>query len=294
MHHRTARPLALALAITLAAFAPLAGAERTPRPGSIQAVRATAESALTVTGTIDVDAAGKVVGFTIDQPDKLPAGVVKMANENIPAWTFEATTLPDGVRATRMRMSMLFVAREIKRGEHRIALRHPTFAPFEAGPQMALASGARGISYPVRAAQYGVTGTVFLMVRVDRSGKVTDALVEQVNLGVVDVESSMATWRKLLGDAALKGTRHMQFEVPDGLFEDGQATIVGRLPVAFVLESRPRAAYGSWSTYVPGPRAQIPWPEAAALTDTAPDALPPNMARTADARTRRMKAPPEQ
>lgn len=292
MTHRFARPLALGLALALTAAAPLASAERAPKPGSVQAVRATVESAMTVTGTIDVDAAGNVVAWSLDQPDKLPAGVVKMAGDDIPTWTFEPVTLPEGKPVSRMRMSMLFVAQEVARNEHRIALRYPSFAPLDPGPQAVLTSGARGLSYPVRAAQFGVTGTVFLIVRIDRSGKVVDALVEQVNLGVVDTASNMERWRKSLGDAALRGTKAMQFDVPDGAIADGRDTVVGRLPIMFLLESSTPRGYGRWSTYVPGPRASIPWPEAADFVDSAPDALAPNQLQPSDADVRRLKGPP--
>lgn len=291
MTPRHSFPLLLAITVALGMSLP-ASAERTPKPGSVQAVRATVESAMTVTGTIDVDAAGKVVAWTLDQPEKLPAGVVKMAGDNIPTWTFEPVTLPEGKPVSRMRMSMLFVAREVARNEHMIALRHPSFAPLDPGPQARLASGSRGLSYPVRAAQFGVTGTVFLMLRIDRSGKVTDALVEQVNLGVVDTESNMERWRRSLGEAALRGTQSMQFEVPDGAIADGRDTVVGRLPISFVLESSRPSGYGRWSTYVPGPRASIPWPEATEFADSAPDALAPNQLQRSDADVRRLKAPP--
>lgn len=274
----------------LAAAAAPALADDTPRAGSIQAVRATAESALTVTGTIDVDAGGRVVAWTLDQPEKLPPGVVKMAGDNVPTWTFAPAVLPAGTPASRMRMSMLFVAREVSRGKHEISLRYPSFAPLDPGPQVSRLPGGRAIAYPYRATQYGVTGTVYLLLRIDGAGNVTDALVEQVNLGVVDTERNMATWRELLGNAALKGAREMQFQVPEGVIGQGQTT-VARLPVAFVLDTDKRSAYGRWYAYVPGPRANIPWPEAAGLVATAPDALPPNVLQTDDSRVRQLVSP---
>ena len=289
---RFARAAAIAFAISVATLAPHAGAERTPRAGSIEAVRATAETALLVTGTIDVDAPGNVVGFTIDQPDKLPAGVIKMANENIPAWTFEPTTLPDGVRATRMRMSMLFVAREVSKGQFEVSLRHPSFWAMDARRSIKVKSGSRWFEYPPAALDYGVTGTVFLVVRFDRSGKIVDAVVEQVNLGVVDTEGRMAMWRDMLGKSVLRRVRHVQVEIQDGLFAAGEQTLVARLPVKFTINTRGDVPYGKWVAYVPGPRAAVPWPDAQGLTASAPDALLPDMLQTNDARTRRMRDAP--
>lgn len=292
MTHCIARPLALALALTLTATAPLAGAERAPRPGSIQAVRATAESALTVTGTIDVDAAGKVLAFTLDQPEKLPPGVVTMAGDNIPAWTFEPMVLPEGKTASRMRMSMLFVASKRGDGTLTVALRHPTFSTLDGPPTFRVVRSGGTFSYPPRALQAGVTGAVYMVVRFDRTGTITDAMVEQVNLGVVDSEAGMAKWRRILAEAALRDIVKVRVEAADTWVADGQQTQIGRIPLMYTFDDAPGMQYGQWVTYVPGPRTEIPWSDAAPLKATAPDALAPNELQLSDAGVRRLIGPP--
>jgi hypothetical protein len=287
MTPRHSFPLLLAITLALGASLP-ASAEREPRPGSIQAVRATVESALTVTGTIDVDAAGNVVAWSLDQPEKLPPEVVKLATANVPKWSFEPVTLPDGMTVSRMHMSMLFVAREVAAGQHRLALRHPSFRAVDA-PRFILAKGGRSRTYPPLALKANVTGKVFVVVRIDRTGKVTDALVEQVNLGVVDREPNMVRWRKLLGDVAVRDALKMEYRVPEDYFKPNYQEVVARVVFGFYTEASPAPRYGEWSAYVPGPRAEIPWREGVVLASTAPDSLPPDTTQTADPRTRRLK-----
>ena len=291
---RLARPFAMSLllAMTIGALPPNAFADPTTRPGSVQAVRSTAESALTVTGTVDVDAAGKVVGFTIDQPDRLPAGVLKMANENIPAWMFEPTTLPEGIRASRMRMSMLFVATRTSEGKLQVELRYPTFASLHDRNPIKVIRGPGALVYPVRAAAAEVSGIVYTVVRYDRTGTITDVMVERVNLDVVDTEKGMEKWRGILSRAAIRDVRKMRLEIPPGWFAEGELTQLGRIPMAYVMEGTPPRRYGEWYSYIPGPRSPIEWPDAARVADTAPDALAPNAIHTADAGTRRLKDTP--
>ena len=286
MTQRIACAIALALVATTCASLPVS-AQREPTPGSVRAVRSTVESALRVTGTIDVDAAGTVVAWSLDQPEKLPPEVVRMAEANVPKWLFEPVTLPEGTPASRMRMSMLFVAREMPDGTHRVALRHPSFNPLD-GPWFTVAKRGRR-TYPPAAVAYNVTGTVFIALRIHRSGKVSDAMVEQVNLNVVDRERTLDAFRNLLGDAALDTARKTQFNAPEALFPPGVDERVARMMFVFRTETSPAPGYGEWSTYVPGPRTEIPWREASDLADTAPDALPPDVTQVSNSGIRRLR-----
>lgn len=286
---RLSRALSIALALAFMGAAPVL-ADDPPQPGSVRAVRATVESALRVTGTIEVDAAGTVVAWSLDLPEKLPPEVVTMAAANVPKWTFEPVTLPEGTAASRMRMSMLFVAREMPDGSHRIALRHPSFNPLD-GPWFTVAKRGRRV-YPPGAGKYNVTGTAFIALRIDRNGKVVDAMVEQVNLNVVDRERTMEVWRKLLGEAAVRAALTTELNAPEVLFPPGVDALVARMMFVFATEDAPAPAYGEWSAYVPGPRAEIPWLGAGDLAATAPDALPPDVTQVAGVGIRRMRPTP--
>lgn len=291
MGHRITRPIALSLAISLAALAPHAGAERTPRAEPGETVRSTPESALVVTGTIDVDAAGKVVGFTIHQRDLLPPGLVKMANEHVPAWTFEPATLPDGIRATRMHMSMLFVARKSADGQLRVTIRHPVFQSLTGRPRMTLVRRRNTFQYPEPALRAGVGATVHAIVRVDRTGRITDVMVEQVNLDTMGTEERMSRWRDLFATAVMLDLRNSRFDVADGAFREGETTIVGRFPLIYSPGPEERRELGRWFTYIPGPRTNARWPDAITLTAWAPDALAPEELATDDPSVRRLTSP---
>src|SRR3546814_1636858 len=66
--------------------------------------------------------------------------------------------------------------------------------------------------YPAEAQRMGGKGTVYLVLRIGRDGRVADLLAEQVNLTAIGTESQMAKMREYLGtaaaDAAWKWTFH--------------------------------------------------------------------------------------
>ena len=66
------------LGLALAGLAQAADAPATPR-----------EASQLVTGAIDVDARGAVVGFTLDHRGKLPPEVIAHLDQDVPRWRFE-------------------------------------------------------------------------------------------------------------------------------------------------------------------------------------------------------------
>lgn len=252
MNMRKGWSVALGLVLLLASQATFAGSAR--------AVRKQAEASMLVTGRIQVDAEGRVTTHSLDQPDKLPAGVVTLIGKAVPTWVFKPT-LVDGrpVRvATGMRIRV--VARKLDADNFEISLRSATFgAP--AGDSMAKKSSHMPPpDYPIAAARGGVAGTVYLLVRVDRDGKVSDAIAEQTNLKIVQDDNTMARWRKVFEDASLRQARKWTFG-PSTLDPTANDVRVMRVPVMFSLEDsrRKTATYGGWEAYVPGPRQRNPW-----------------------------------
>src|SRR3546814_3191667 len=62
--------------------------------------------------------------------------------------------------------------------------------------------------YPAEAQRMGGKGTVYLVLRIGRDGRVADLLVEQVNLTAIGTESQMAKMREYLGTAAARSEEH--------------------------------------------------------------------------------------
>jgi len=138
-----------------------------------------------------------------------------------------------------------------------------TSSQFASGPRMGPPR------YPRAAALAGVSGTVYLIVRASRDGRVLDAFAEQVDLRVVGSEHALARWRKLMADAALDAARSWVFKARTG--DDAATdTWVARVPVDFTLGRGD--PYGTWQAYVPGPWQPAPW--AGVQLAGGPGALP--------------------
>src|SRR5690606_38909801 len=110
--------------------------------------------------------------------------------------------------------------------------------------------------------------------RVDRTGRVQDAVAEMVNLRVLGTEREMGQMRELLAKSALVAARKWTFHPPTlGEWAD-QESWAARVPVDYRFIDGGEPGYGRWEAYVPGPRNPIPWEmEGLEGFDIAPDAL---------------------
>jgi len=243
---------------------------------STAAVRKQVESSLSVTGSIDITPAGEVVAHTLDQPGKLPKGIVDMVARIAPQWKFEPVPL-QGNAVSRSSMSLLFVAKKKEDGQLTVELRSTNFNnPSPEGRARLDKKTFRTPEYPFAAlGGSGVSGIVYLAVRYDREGRILDIDAEQVNMRVIGSEAQLTQWRKALTRSCLAASKHWKIVVPAGDIPQGQDFTVGRIPVSFSMESMRETPYGQWEAYIPGPRANIPWLDNTSLAGSAPDALAP-------------------
>ena len=114
-------------------------------------------------------------------------------------------------------------------------------------------------AYPMNAARAGVCGTVYVILRVGRDGKVEDAIAEQVNLKVLVSEVSMDRWRGVLSKAALAKSSEWTFILPTKGDEVDEPFWLVRVPVDFLLPGQMPPKFGEWEAYLPGPRQSAPW-----------------------------------
>lgn len=247
--------------------------------GSPAAVRRQAESSLQVTGDIDISADGKVVGYTLDQPEKLPKGIVDMVARIASQWAFEPMAL-DGKAVSRSRMTLQFVAKKQQDGTLTVALRSGSFdnpSP-ESRPSIDRRE-FRKPNYPINALQGAmVPGIVYVVVRYDRAGTLVDVDAERVDLRVIGSEAQMARWRDALARSTLSAAKTWKLVVPEGAVPQGETYGTGRIPVAYNVDdddTTGRPPYGRWETYIPGPQKIIPWWNATPMAATAPDTLAP-------------------
>jgi hypothetical protein len=258
-----------------------------------RAVRKQVEASMLVTGKLEVDTAGKVTGFTLDEKDKLPAGVVALINKAVPDWTFEPVLIDGKAMNVSTDMSIRVVAKETGDETYSIGIRSAGFGDRSGKPEeRPRALSMAPPNYPEDAVRSGVAGTVYLLVRTGRDGKVIDAVAEQVNLEVVASEKEMERWRRRLADTSIRQAARWSFIPPTEGQEARFDHWVLRVPVVFSLDD-PRdrkTAYGRWQAYVPGPRQPNPWQEDEEGTGFSPDTLAPGGAYLAGSGLKLMTA----
>lgn len=241
--------------------------------GGAGAVRKQLEASMLVTGQITVDQAGRVADYSIDSQDQLPAGVLEFVRANVPGWTFQPQRVNGQPVGARNRMRILLVAKKQDDGDYLMRLRSATFQPLSELEGYEIDSRDMAPPrYPVGAARAGVGGTVYLILKVGRDGKVQDAFAEQVNLRAVATEGTMDKVRRMFADSALSAARRWSF-VPPTKGEQAEAAYwTVRTPVDYYMGHDGEPRYGVWQAYVPGPRQSADWVDKE-LAATSPEAL---------------------
>jgi hypothetical protein len=221
------------------------------------------EATMSVTGTLLVDATGATTGFTLDKRDRLPPPVTQLLDQVLPTFRFKPVEHDGHPVAVETKMCVEVVANQIDPKHIALRLRSARFVEAET-PTTNMAERISvnhrvPMSYPPAANQASVQGTVYLALRIDRTGHVADIEVQQVNLRRIGTDGKMQHWRDILADNAVAGARQFTFNVPTAGKHAHDAFFAGILPVEYSFADVPQAGYGQWSSYVPGPKRDIAW-----------------------------------
>lgn len=249
-----------------------------PTAGSVAAVRQQVESSMLVGGDIHIETDGSVSALQLRQEDKLPEGVVKLVRDNALQWRFEPIVV-DGkpVRATTP-MNLRVIARKLEGGSYEISLRGVSFQKYDAvDPYSVTSIAMTPPRYPELAFRAGATGSVYLLVKVGRDGKVEDAFAEQVNLTFLSRESDQRRFREVLAKNAVDAAKRWTFRVPAEGDSATQPYWNVRVPISYAMgdsrDNKRADTYGRWTSYVAGPRESAPWRTPDQNTDASPDTL---------------------
>lgn len=225
---------------------------------NITEVRQSIEASMLVKGTIEVDPQGRVDRFEIDQVDSIPAHARDLIDKVVPGWRFEPTLVEGKPAWVKTPMRLRLVATKVAGTDGAVALR---VASASFGEPSALgANFDRYPTYPADAIRRGATATVFLVLRIDRDGRVQDVFTEQVNLRYLAREREMDRLRRMFAKSAERAATRWTFAPPADL-APGEASWSARVPVDFSISNQGEPPYGAWSSYVPGPRQQPEWLE---------------------------------
>ncbi|MEO6968824.1 MAG: energy transducer TonB [Rhodanobacteraceae bacterium] len=239
-------------------------------------VKRTTEATMLVTGSIVVNPDGSVHTYTLEQPDKLSSGVTQLLAQYVPKWRFEATRLVDQNNhpaLAKAAMNVRLVLTEVSKDRYQLGIVGATFGADQQDPKDISWKSRVVPTYPREAVDDGVSGTVYLVVKVGQSGNVINAAVKQVDLRVVANSGAMQAYRRVLGDAALRAAQHWTFNVPQPL-PGGNV----RVPVNFSISGLDKlVVYGEWQAYIPGPVEPVSWLDSDdKLANSSPDAIPDN------------------
>lgn len=236
-------------------------------------VRKQMEASTLVTGTIEIGLDGAVATVQVDKPERLPEGIAVFVQEQIARWRFEPA-LVDGkpVRA-RTKMSVRLVAKDLHQGRATASIRGATFGDSEALPEAERITGRQmtAPAYPMQAGERGAQGTVYLLLRVERDGSVSEVVTEQVNLKYITSEAQMEQLRTSFARVSTAAAKRWTFNPPTVGEAARQPYWLVRVPVDFSFPGA-ETKYGQWEAYVPGPRQSVAW--ASEDPSFSPDALP--------------------
>lgn len=263
-------------AILLAAWAMLAAGAAPAQGGGPGSVRKQIESSLLVSGKIEIEPDGSVSKVVLDQQEKLPEGVVGFVRDSALQWRFEPVVVDGKVVRARAPMNVRVVAKKIEDDQYRIEIRGASFEDYDPLSRENVTSDRKMTppDYPLAAARAGAGGDVYLLLKVGRDGSVEDAVAEQVNLRVVATENEMRKFRKVLADSSIAAARKWKFRPPSEGAHLADPFWVVRVPVSFRLGNESGIdQYGRWTSYVPGPREQVPWRSQKDRAEFSPDAL---------------------
>jgi hypothetical protein len=266
--------------------------------GGVDDARKSIEASMLITGLIAVNPDGGVYGYSLDDRGKLPDDVVKLIDRTLPAWKFEPVKVNDKPVLAKALMSLRIVARQGPRGQYQASVEGANFAR-EAAQSLKSPECSNGAcltpverkppSYPFELLRDGVSGTVYVALRVNREGRVADASVRQVDLRKIADEGNLKAWRFALMRASLTAVRDWKFNIPTTGDEANKNSWTVVVPINYLLAGiTPRPEYGKWDVYVPGPIQDIPWVNdetGRTASNGSADAIPDNgVAFVADTR----------
>lgn len=246
-------------------------------------VRSRVEASMLVTGTLVVEADGRVSGWELDKREALLDPVVELIGKAADSWVFEPVLVDGEAVRAKARMSLRVVAIPHGEDSFQLTIRSGHFGSAaesrdgnhwkEIGTDRVRAKRRDLPEYPFDAMASGVGGTVYLVLRINRAGRVQDAFVEQVNLRAAASEREMDQLRGTLARPALAAARRWTFDVPTTGEDADRKTWALRVPVEYLLYNERMPAYGEWHVYIPGPRHKAPWSKRELREDESPDAM---------------------
>lgn len=222
------------------------------------------ESSAIVSGAIVLAQDGTVQTAVVDGADKYGQPIVDMVRKAALQWRFQPV-LRDGVPVlAKSSMHVRGVLKKMPDGNYSARIKGATFGDSSTAStdsvRRAEINKKIPPKYPEAAIRGHVQGTVYLALRVDRSGRVVDAVAEQVNLSNTGSDHLLKKYRAMLAESALKVAHQWRYEIPTTGPLARQDSWTVHAPVNYYLNrlNAPQPDR-TWTSYVPGPYTPAPW-----------------------------------
>jgi hypothetical protein len=243
--------LLLAAGISIAAG--LASAQEPVGTAGMESLRKQVVGSMRLTGTLAVGPGGAVAGHVIDHSEKVPPEVLRHVARYVPRWR----VVKSGAAGNK-RFAVRVMATPRGDGNFALSLAGASISEKQDPAEMVVADGRwKRPDYPRSLGRIGVSGTVYVVMKVGRDGKVQDLVAEQVNLNLVGTPSEVARARADFAGHTAAAARQWKFRIPRTATYTDLPYLLVRVPVAYQLNGQ--GAYAEWEYYVPGPRRVASW-----------------------------------
>lgn len=239
----------------LAVWNPVCAKERTDTVEGSD-LRNQVVGSMLLTGKLVVGADGAINAYAIDGAHKVPPQVLQHVARHVPSWRVMKT----GGIPVEQRFSVRIMATPQGGGNYALSLVGAAIAR-QPNPEedIAVVGRRERPEYPRAHRNIGVSGTVYMALKVGRDGKVQDLMAEQVNLDFVGSPAEVAQVRADFAAHTAAAVRRWKFRLPASGPLAAESHVVVRVPVRYTMEQVP--GYGEWEYYVPGPQRAAPWSE---------------------------------
>ncbi|MGY3039211.1 hypothetical protein ACVWWQ_000798 [Rhodanobacter sp. TND4EL1] len=221
------------------------------------------ESSAVVKGTIVLARDGTVQTVLVDDEARYGKPIADVVRKTALRWRFHPVVRDGKPVVAKSGMQVRVVLKQTTDGNYSVRVRGATFGDGSENSTdtLHIAESNKKIQpeYPMSAVRARVQGTVYLAVRVDHDGHVTDAVAEQVNLDNLGPTGVLRRYREILADAALKAARKWSYVTPTTGELARQDSWTAHVPVSFYLMESGERTRPVWQTYVPGPYTAAPW-----------------------------------
>lgn len=204
-------------------------------------------------GDVQIDGDGRVTDYSLSS--ELAPEVAALVDRSVRRWRFQPI-LQDGrpVNAKTALSIRLLARRSADDSDnYTVSIASVDFGAPRRG------SGGEPPRYPDLAARAGLNAKVLLLLRIDDTGKVVEALPYQTSLGArTRSERDAESWRRIFERASIRAAKTWKYDLTE-LLDGRRIGGYSIAPIEYRMVARDRGGdQDQWVGYIPGPVHELP------------------------------------